>query len=268
MPSSHPLGGYLRARRELLKPEDVGIAAGRGIRRVPGLRRSEVALLAGISAEYYIKLEQGHDVNPTAQVLESLSSALRLDETASSYLHSLARLTARPAPLEPSPVVERTRWLIDSWPMTAALILDSHNDILATNSLMEALVPGFSVGSNALAAQLLDPSLRELYVEWEGLSMRSIGLLRSMTGPNPDERSRQLISELKRDSPRFRELWQRHDITGMSEGTHPMRHPAVGELSPHYAHLPLAGSGGCSIFLYYAEPGTDTERALAGLAGR
>jgi transcriptional regulator with XRE-family HTH domain len=266
MPGSHPLGDYLRARRELLHPADVGLPEGHGPRRVAGLRRSEVALLAGISTEYYIKLEQGQEANPTDQVLDSLSSALMLDATAKSYLHSLARLVETPVYPVSAPVVERTRWLIDSWPTTAAMILDSHNDILATNALMRALIPGFSVGRNALGAQLLDPTMRELYVEWEGLSARSIGLFRSLSGPHPDERSRQLIAQLTRDSPRFRALWERHDIIGMTEGTHPMRHPVVGALSLHYAHLPLTGSGGCSIFLYYAEPGTPSEESLADLA--
>jgi transcriptional regulator with XRE-family HTH domain len=222
--------------------------------------------LAGISTEYYIKLEQGQETHPTLQVLESLSSALKLDATARSYLRSLARLVESPVNPVSAPTVQRAGWLIDSWPMTAAMILDSHNDILAANALMASLVPGFSVGSNALAAQLLDPSMRNLYLDWEGLSVRSIGLMRSLAGPNPDERSRELIAQLLRESPRFREVWERHDIVGMSEGTHPMLHPIVGPMSLNYAHLPLSGSGGCSIFLYYAEPGTDTEQGLAQLA--
>lgn len=269
MPSNHPLGDYLRARRELLLPDDVGLPRGPGPRRVAGLRRSEVAVLAGISSEYYVKLEQGQEAHPTDQVLDSLSRALNLDATASSYLRSLARLAVIPVSSTAAPVVDRTRWLIDSWSMTAAIILDSHNDILAHNALMALLIPGFCAGRNALEVQLLDPSMRELYVEWEGLSMRSIGLMRSLAGPNPDARSREIIARLSRDSPRFRELWDRHDIIGMTEGTHPMRHPAVGALALHYAHLPIPGSGGCSIFLYYAEPGTRSEEALVELtAGR
>ncbi len=266
MPSPHPLGDYLRARRELMRPDDVGLPAGHGQRRVPGLRRSELALLAGISTEYYVKLEQGREVKPTGQVLDSLSSALQLDATARSYLHALARLAESPTRPVSAPTVDRTRWLIDSWPMTAAMILDPHNDIVATNSLMSALVDGYQAGRNALVALLLDPAVRDLYTEWEGLSMRSIGLLRSATGPNPSARARELIAELKAGSPRFRELWERHDITGMTEGTHPMRHPVAGELSLHYAHLPLVGADGHTLFLYYAEPGTRTERALAELA--
>jgi transcriptional regulator with XRE-family HTH domain len=267
MPAPRPLGDYLRARRELLHPVDVGLQPGAGLRRVPGLRRSEVAALAGISTEYYIKLEQGQETRPTDQVLDALSRALKLDATARSYLHAVARLVGRPADPGPPPAVERTRWLIDSWPMTAAMILTRNSDIVAVNPLMAALIDGYGVGRNALVALLLDDGMRELYVDWEGLSMRSIALFRSRTGLDPDNpRVQELVDEMTRGSARFRELWHRHDIGGMTEGTHPMRHPTAGPLSLQYAHLPLVGTDDHSLFLYYAEPGTATESALADLA--
>jgi len=267
MPTPHPLGDYLRARRELLSPADVGLAEGPGLRRVPGLRRSEVAVLAGISSEYYVKLEQGQEIHPTGQVVAALSRALQLDATASSYLGALANLTDRPAPSTAPPAVDHTRWLIESWPMTAAMILDRHTDIVATNSLMTALVPGYRPGLNSLEVLLLDPAMREFYLEWDGLSSRSIALMRSWVGLDPDRpRAQELVAQLTRASPRFRQLWQRHDIVGMTGGTHPMVHPAVGELSLHFAHFPMVGTEGHSIFLYHAEPGTRSERALAELA--
>lgn len=266
MPSPHPLGDYLRARRELLTPDEVGLPEGIGVRRVPGLRRSEVATLAGISTEYYVKLEQGQEVHPTDQVLDALSRALRLDATATSYLRSLARLDSRPAYPVSRPAVDRAGWLIQSWPTTAAMVLDRHVDIVAVNPLMTALIDGYRVGVNALAALLLDAGIRELYVDWEGLSMRSIALMRAFVGLDPDERSREIIAQLTRDSERFRQLWHRHDTAGMTEGVHPMRHPVAGELTLQYAQFPIAGSDGHSIFLYFAEPGTETERALERLA--
>ena len=269
MPNPHPLGAYLRARRVLLSPADVGLPAGTGVRRVAGLRRSEVAVLAGISTEYYVKLEQGQEANPTNQVLDALSRALQLDATARSYLHSLVHPAERRIAPVSSPAIERARWLIDSWPMTAAMVLSRHNDIVATNSLMDALIPSYRVGGNALVTLLLDPALREFYLEWEGLSARSIGLMRSQVALDPDRaRGQQLVVQLTRESPRFREIWNRHDIAGMTEGTHPMKHPVVGELALHFAHHPLVGTDSHSIFLYYAEPGTDSERALCRLAGR
>lgn len=267
MPSSHPLGAYLRARRELLSPDDVGLPSSQGLRRVLGLRRSEVADLAQISTEYYIKLEQGQEAHPTVQVLDALSRALKLDATARSYLHSLvhpADRRSRPASL---PAVAHARWLIDAWPMTAAIIMDRHFDIIASNSLMAVLIPNYKPGANALVSLLLEPAMRELYIEREGLSTRSIGLMRSQVARDPSRvRTQQLIAQLTRESDRFREVWHRHDITGMTEGTHPMNHPTVGSLSLHYAHFPLVGSDDHSIFVYYAEPGTDSERSLALLA--
>lgn len=266
MPGPNPLGDYLRARRDLLLPADVGLPDGPGVRRVAGLRRSEVAVIAGISTEYYVKLEQGQETRPTDQVLDALARALRLDATATSYLYALARLTSRQTPPAASAATERARWLIDSWPMTAAMVLDRHFDIVAVNALMSALVDAYRVGGNAVAAMLLDPGVRELYVEWDGLSERSIGLLRSEVGLRPDDpRNRELVAELTRESPRFRELWHRHDTRAMTEGSHPFQHPVAGPLALHFTHFPLAGTDGHSIFAYYAEPGTPTEAALAAL---
>ena len=223
--------------------------------------------MAGISTEYYIKLEQGQETHPTDQVLDALSRALKLDATANSYLHALARLVDRPAPPHATPAVERMRWLIDSWPMTAAMILTAHCDIVAVNPLMATLIDSYRVGRNALVVLLLEEAMRELYVDWEGLSMRSIALFRSTAGLDPDHpRTREVVRELTRASARFRELWHRHDIAGMTEGIHPMEHPVGGSLSLQYTHLPLVGADDHSLFLYYAQPGTHTERVLAELA--
>ena len=104
-------------------------------------------------------------------------------------------------------------------------------------------------------------------MDWEALTARSVGLLRSTTGPNPDPRAEEVITHLDQNSPRFRELWARHDLAGMSEGTHTLKHPAAGELSLHFAHFPVGGSEAGSIFLYYAEPGSRAEEALRTLAG-
>lgn len=267
MPSPHSLGDYLRARRELVQPGQVGIASSAGRRRVPGLRRSEVAALAGISTEYYVKLEQGQERNPTSQVLDSLSRALTLDPSARVYLHALARGTAPDHAPRALPNDPRTRWLIDSWPMTPAIVLDHSLDILAVNPLMSRLVPGYRVGGNALVSLLLDPELRTLHEDWEGLSARSIALLRSKIGLHPGHvRARQVVEQLKLGSERFRDVWNRYDVVGMTGGTHPLNHPIVGALSLHYAQYPIADTDDHSVFLYYAEPGSPSEAALANLA--
>ncbi|MGC0368242.1 helix-turn-helix domain-containing protein [Microbacterium sp. SLBN-111] len=267
MPAGHPLGDYLRARRAILQPADVGLDAGPGHRRVDGLRRSEVAQIAGISTEYYVKLEQGQETRPTDQVVDALSRALRLDVNATIYLHALARMGPSPAAALPTTAVERTRWLIDSWPMTPALILDRHFDIVAINHVMSRLIESYRVGLNVTVVLLTRPAMQQLYTEWEALSARTIGLFRARVGLYPDDpRTQELIDEMTRDSARFRDLWNRHDIAGMSEGAHAMRHPVEGVLTLHYQHLPLIGSDDHTIFVYYAEPGSPSEATLARIA--
>jgi transcriptional regulator with XRE-family HTH domain len=267
MPTRRPLGDYLRARRELVRPEDVGITADAGRRRVAGLRRSEVAQLAGISSEYYIKLEQGREARPTDQVLEALSRALQLDATARGYLHSLAKL-----PTEQSPPVEvehtRTRWLIDSWPLTAAIIHDPYCEVVAANPLMQRLIPAYKEGSNTIVTLLTDPWIRAFHGDgWDGLTARSVALLRMTAGLRPeDPRLQELVARLTRESHRFLALWDRNDVWLATEGVHHVTHPEWGALSLQFARLPLAGSHEHSIFLYYAEPGTRTAEVFAALA--
>ena len=270
MTAGKPLGHYLRARRELVRPEAAGLPEGGGRRRVSGLRRSEVAQLAGISTEYYVKLEQGREVHPTDQVLVALSRALQLDATATSYLRSLARLPELPAVPAQSDEHARVRWLIDSWPHTAAIIHDRHNDIIASNALMLALVPAFRSGENSLVALLLEPSVRLLYGdEWEGLAARSVALLRTNAGLPPyAERTEELVAMLSRDSELFRTVWPRNDVYGGTSGVHRITHPSAGALTLHFARLPLAGPADHSIFLYYAEPGSPTAAALSELAAQ
>ncbi|CAN5155898.1 helix-turn-helix transcriptional regulator [soil metagenome] len=267
MPDQRPLGDYLRARRELVQPEDVGIAGSGARRRVAGLRRSEVAQLAGISAEYYVKLEQGRESHPTTQVLDALSRALQLDATARGYLHSLAHLQVAVPAAEPEHT--RTRWLIDSWPTTAAMIHDPYCEAIAVNSLMSRLIPAYQVGRNSIEAMLIDPSLRELHGdEWNGLASRSVALLRITTVARADDvRFQQLLDRLTRISEQFREQWNRKDVHLATEGVHQVTHPTLGPLTLQFARLPLAGAQEYSIFTYYAEPGSPTAQALTEFAG-
>jgi transcriptional regulator with XRE-family HTH domain len=268
MTAGRAFGDYLRARRELLDPADVGLPAGEGRRRVRGLRRSEVALLAGISSEYYVKLEQGREVHPTDQVLDALSRALQLDATARSYLASLVRLPSLPDPDDSAEDHEAIRWLIDSWPVTPAMVLDRDKDIVAANALMRALIPAYREAGNCYIALLLGPTVRALYgADWEGITARTIALLRANAGPPPySARMQQIVDELMSDSERFREVWPRNDVYGRLDGTHHLTHPRVGELSLRFVRLPLAELTSHSIFLYYAEPDTSSSEALRRLA--
>jgi transcriptional regulator with XRE-family HTH domain len=262
------LAEFLRARRERLQPEDVGLVVDSSRRRVVGLRREEVAILAGISTDYYLRLEQGRDVKPSAQVLDALARALKLDAAAAAYLHGLTRPAGELATSDrPDSVHESTRWLIDSWPLAAAVIHSRYVDVLASNALAQALNPNFRIGVNSVLSLFDDPREREFHVDWEGLAARSVGLLRSMAASHSgDDRLDALVAEGSAGSELFREFWERQEVARVGDGIHVLRHPQVGELVLNFQRLPLIGTGGQSIFLYFAEPGSASEAALEHLA--
>jgi transcriptional regulator with XRE-family HTH domain len=258
------LGDYLRARREQLRPEDVGLVAG-SRRRVAGLRREELALLAGISADYYLRLEQGRDKNPSAQVLDALARALRLDIKATEYLHQLA--SAPPARRNNAGVEalpDGTQELIDQFAMPA-IVASGCLDVLAANSIARALSPGFAPGQNFLRWRLMDPAARDLYVDWDEATDVAVSGLREAAASDPDDpRLRLLIDELSAVSERFRELWARADV-GYRVGVIHMRHPKVGDLYLHRNRFNIPHSGGQHLLIYRAEPGSESAAALDAL---
>jgi transcriptional regulator with XRE-family HTH domain len=264
---ANALGEYLRSRRQQVRPEDVGLVAG-ARRHVEGLRREELAMLAGISAEYYLRLEVGRDKNPSAQVVEALARALRLDIKATRYVHQLANPVISDwdhSVLDA--VVEGLDELIDELPFPA-IVASRHQDVLAANPIAQALSPGFTPGQNFLRWRLLDPAARELYVDWEDATDAAVSGLRELAGAIPDDpRMQTLIAELSSTSPRFRESWARANV-GYRLGTLHLRHPRVGDLYlcrnqlnvPHVAH-----ALGQHVLLYRAEPGSGSARALEEL---
>ena len=264
---SNALGEYLRARRQRVRPEDVGLIAG-ARRRVEGLRREELALLAGISAEYYLRLEVGRDKNPSPQVVEALARALQLDIKGTRYLHQLANpIISRWDDSVLDAVVEGLDQLIDELPFPA-IVASRYQDVLAANPMAQALSPGWAPGQNFLRWRLLDPAARELYVDWKDATDAAISGLRELAGAVPDDpRMRALIAELSSASPLFREQWARGNV-GYRLGTLHLRHPRVGELHlcrnqlnvPHVAH-----ALGQHVLMYRAEPGTDSARKLEEL---
>ncbi len=263
-PKASALGDYLRARREQVHPEDVGLAAG-ARRRVAGLRREELATLAGISSAYYLRLEQGRDTRPSAQVVDALAHALRLDAKATEYLH---RLASEPGGRRPHPVAETVATgldqLIDQFPMPA-IVASRCQDVLAANSCARALSPGFAPGQNFLRWRLLDPAARELYVNWDEATEIAVSGLRDVVGSDiTDPRLRGLIDELSAASQRFRELWARADV-GYRPGILHMRHPQVGELFLHRTTLNVPRPGGQHLLIFYADPGSESAKALEQL---
>jgi transcriptional regulator with XRE-family HTH domain len=263
-PNAGALGDYLRARREQVRPEDVGLVAG-ARRRVAGLRREELATLAGISSAYYLRLEQGRDTHPSAQVVDALARALRLDVKATEYLHRLASAPASVRSHSPGETVANgLDRLIDQFPMPA-IVASRCQDVLAANPYARALSPGFAPGQNFLRWRLLDPAARELYVDWDEATEIAVSGLRDAVGSDmSDPRLSALIDELSAASQRFRELWARADV-GYRPGIIHMRHPRVGELFLYRSSLNVPHPGGQHLLIFYAEPGSDSAKALEEL---
>jgi transcriptional regulator with XRE-family HTH domain len=270
MRSSTPLGQYLRARRELVRHEDVGLP-NIGRRRVPGLRREELATLAGISADYYLRLEQGRDRNPSAQVIDALGRALRLDEDATAHLHALAQPSAaRRRPKAPEQAPAWITQLIAAWPNTPAIVHGRRMDVLAANPLALALAPAvFTPGINIVRATFLDPEVRRLIGNWENVAPRVVARLRAGAGRDlEDPRLAELVGELSLRSDQFRRLWERHDIEPAPPPTRTFNHPLVGSVELKAESLLITSAVGQVLIVYHAEPDSPSERALAQLVDR
>jgi transcriptional regulator with XRE-family HTH domain len=264
--TANPIGEYLRARRELARPADAGIPV-TARRRVPGLRRDELAMLAGISTEYYTRLEQGRDQHPSAQVLNAIARALGLDQDAVAHLHQLAAprpAGRRPARARPAPVRPSLQQLLDSWPLTPAYVEGPHLDVLASNAIARALSPMFEPGTNVLRAIFLDPAVHDLFPDWEAKAPSLVAALRAMAGTDTgDPRLAELVGELSVRSETFSAIWSRHDIRPhIGGGTHRMVHPQVGELELPYDKFAVTVAADQVLMIYHAEPGSGTEQSL------
>ncbi|MER8184648.1 helix-turn-helix transcriptional regulator [Kitasatospora sp. NPDC094015] len=268
-------GAYLQARRALITPESAGLRGG-GRRRVPGLRREELAQLAGISVEYYQRLEQGRAVHPSDEVLDALAEVLRLDAFEREHLHVLARPARRQraraaAPAADGPEVRPELLRLLDHVTVPAMVLTDRMDVLALNPLARRLfVHGAAARPGAwnLAAFLfLAPAGREFYVEWESIAADTVGQLRAVAARHPDDAALEaLITRLRAQSPAFRTLWARADVEVRTHGTKSFRHPAVGTLTFSYETLPLAGDERRRIVTLTPVPDGATEAALQLLA--
>jgi transcriptional regulator with XRE-family HTH domain len=260
------LGQFLRAHRERLRPDDVGLAWS-GRRRVPGLRREELAFLAGISPDYYLRLEQGRDNTPSVQVIDSLARALRLDQHTTAHLHRLAHpsLYERAAE-ELESVSTSTQDLINCWPTTPAFIHDRYLNVLAANAAASALSPMYSPGINIVKATFMDPDYRKLMRHWDVTARGSVGRLRDLAGPDLDDPVLvNLVQELS-VSDDFRRLWERHDVNSFTVRDHWFDHPIVGPLELLVDRLTSLNARGQILTVLHAEPGSPSERGLARLA--
>lgn len=257
------LGGYLRARRALVTPEQAGIPAGPN-RRVPGLRREEVAMLAGISADYYLRLERGRDKNPSAQVLDALARVLRLDDLERDYLLGLAaRRPATRRRRRPERVPARLHQLLASV-QVPAFVEGRAFDVLAANQLAVALSPRLQPGNNRLRSLLLDPEEQAFHQDWARAAEGFIAAFRKSTADDLDDpRLVELVGELSLASERFRTLWARHDVRGLDGGAATVNHPVVGEMRLYRDKLPVDG---LLFVVYYADQGSESDEKLRLLA--
>ncbi|MEJ2852388.1 MULTISPECIES: helix-turn-helix transcriptional regulator [unclassified Saccharothrix] len=272
------LGDFLRSRRAALRPEDLGLAS-YGSRRVPGLRREELAQLAGVSVTYYTRLEQGQSQNVSDNVLDAIARALRLTEDEAAHLRDLAKpiRRKRASPARAEAVRPSTAQLIAAMEGVAAVAMDRRSDVLAWNTLgHQLLAPHYAADSPKSSAErpnltrmlFLDPATRDLYVNWEEEAKRSVASLRLVAGRHPDDRHlAELIGELCMNSQFFAALWSRHPVLNCTYGVKYFAHPQVGHLELQFEVVQLPDDSAHRILLYSAEAGTSAEAALR-LLGR
>ncbi|WP_017570539.1 helix-turn-helix transcriptional regulator [Nocardiopsis halotolerans] len=272
--SARELADFLRARRARLSPQDVGFAPG-ARRKVAGLRREELALLAGVSTDYYQRMEQGRVVRASEEVLDALARALELDPDETRHLHTLARAARHPAPERrrraPERVPVSTRRLLHTM-SGPAMVLGRHLDVLAWNPLAGALFGGLDdlprEERNLLRALFHHPDARDVCPDWEASAREYIGMLRAAVAADPDHpRARELVGGLSIHSEEFRRFWARHDVRESTHGSKRFVHPMVGELTLDWDAYPLPGAPGPVLVAYTAEPGTGDAERLQLLAG-
>lgn len=264
---SNALGAYLRARRELVSPESAGLTTS-GQRRVRGLRREEVAMLAGISADYYLRLEQGRDRHPSAQVLEALARVLQLDEAAADHLLGLG--VERPSRARRRPRRETApagiRKLLATLPLPA-FVEGRYFDVLAVNPLATALSPRLVPGRNRLRDVFLDQAEQDLYPGWEQAGRQLVAGFRESVGAGvTDPRCIELVGELSLASEHFRQLWARHDVQTREGVSVTLDHPLVGSLTLNREKLTVGGAAGQLLVIYHPDAGAEAAEKLQILA--
>jgi transcriptional regulator with XRE-family HTH domain len=269
---------FLMSRRARIAPEQVGLPAGRS-RRVPGLRRSEVAAIAGLSVEYYARLERGQIAGASTGVLDALARALQLDETERAHLFDLARAA------DGIPTSGRSRrrtagkpasrpnlqWVLEAIKDGVAFVRDPHQNLLATNALGRAFYsPVIGDGGrvpNLARFQFLDPASRDFYPDWDLFAEMCVAIMRTEAGRDPHDRGLQdLVGELATQSEVFRRLWADHNVRTHGAGSKRFNHPVVGELTLAYEELAITAEPGLVLMVYTAEPGSPSAERLQLLA--
>ncbi|MFT3797356.1 helix-turn-helix domain-containing protein [Microbacterium sp.] len=260
---------FLQSRRDRLTPDRAGLPAYGGNRRVPGLRREEVALLAGVSVDYYTRLERGDLSGVSDAVLGALARALQLDDAETAHLFDLAR-AAHASPLAPRtaprrdglrPGIQRLLEAIDA----PATVIDGHHYYVGANRLGRALyAPVFAEAvPNSARFLFLNPAAHDFYPQWDQVASELVAALRGEAGRSPyDKRLTDLVGELSTRSEPFRTLWAAHDVRHHRTGVKHIRHPHVGDLVLTYEALELPADPGLRLSVFTAEPGSTSADAL------
>ncbi|OXM72887.1 MULTISPECIES: helix-turn-helix transcriptional regulator [Amycolatopsis] len=262
---SAEIRAFLRSRRARLAPEDVGMPAG-GARRTPGLRREEVAVLAGVGVSWYTWLEQGREINISADVLDAIARVLRLDGEEREHLYLLAGLNPPPhrqANREVSPALRR---LIDGWLPRPAYVIDRHWNFVAVNRAAN-LVFGYGEGDySCLVSFFTNAAFRASLCHWEDGARAIVGQFRADAARYPDDPEfGRLAADMCAASPAFADIWAEHPVGSATEGIKTVRHAESGELVFEYTALPLSGLPGHRLLLYTPAPDTGTQARLAAL---
>ncbi|MEO3814757.1 helix-turn-helix transcriptional regulator [Sphaerisporangium sp. B11E5] len=262
------LGGFLRASRSRLDPGDAGLAGGTLGRRVPGLRREEVSVLAGVSADYYARLEQGRERNPSAQVIDAVGRALRLSSEAREHLFRLAGLNPRPGSDTSRDLVHPSLLeLLNAFPSSAAYVLGRAFDVLATNAIADALLAPFGQERNMPRILFTHPEAKSVFADREPLRRSTVHALRLNAGRFPgDEVIGGLVEELSATSPEFEELWNGHEVGSLTRAFKVFVHPVAGRIELTYQTFDVHDAPGQQLHVGTPRPGSRSEKALAGLA--
>ncbi|WP_434595606.1 helix-turn-helix domain-containing protein [Streptomyces sp. A5-4] len=266
------LSEFLRSRRARLKPEDVGLPDFGRHRRVPGLRREELAQLAGVSVAYYTRLEQGNGRNVSTEVLDAIARALRLSDAETDHLTHLAKPTPKKRrAARPQRLRTAIQQLMDAMEGVPAYVVGRRTDILGGNRLARALLGDFAslpaAERNTARLIFLDPNSKDLYLDWEIKACEVVSYLRMDAGLHPDDPLLSaLVGELSVKSEEFRSQWAAHHVKDKGHGTKRLHHPLVGELTLSYETLRLPDDPEQSLVTFHAEPGSPSQESLRLLA--
>ncbi|RSM78188.1 XRE family transcriptional regulator [Kibdelosporangium aridum] len=272
--TNRELADFLRRARSQIDPSRAGLPPDGRVRRVPGLRREEVALLAGVSTDYYARLEQGRRITPSAPVVEAIGRALGLDAAGRAHLEDLFGLTTT-STLRRARDVQRVRpglyQLLDSLDGEPALVLGRRTDILAANRMAKALFADFDElpprQRNYARWMFLSQDARSLFVDWQDQARAAVESLRFEVGRDSDDRATtELVAELREHSPEFDQWWEQHRVHQRTHGSKRLRHPIVGDLTVEYETLMLPGDPDTTLYVYTTEAESPSRRAMNLLA--